>query len=206
MEGAALVRGPEDALELLDKRDTPHRMTGALKANRLEPRLKATLEQVGAGRHPCQADGRKRRRWRGTAHPERAGADGTAYTRGRRPVRAESEPRGWCASIIGAHADVAQLARASPCHGEGRGFESLHPLSAVCRDRRLRRARRADRSWAAILQSAPRRAPGPRRDGILPGDAQQPCLHACLDARCQTDVAYGDGQAERPGLRLSAGG
>src|ERR1035438_1097233 len=25
-------------------------------------------------------------------------------------------------------ADVAQLARASPCHGEGRGFESLHPL------------------------------------------------------------------------------
>ena len=27
-------------------------------------------------------------------------------------------------------ADVAQLARASPCHGEGRGFESLHPLEA----------------------------------------------------------------------------
>src|SRR5208282_4097488 len=26
------------------------------------------------------------------------------------------------------HADLAQLARASPCHGEGRGFESLHPL------------------------------------------------------------------------------
>src|SRR5207253_694350 len=25
-------------------------------------------------------------------------------------------------------ADVAQLARASPCHGEGRGFESHHPL------------------------------------------------------------------------------
>ena len=28
-----------------------------------------------------------------------------------------------------ASADVAQLARASPCHGEGRGFEPLHPLS-----------------------------------------------------------------------------
>lgn len=28
-------------------------------------------------------------------------------------------------------ADVAQLARASPCHGEGRGFESLHPLHSV---------------------------------------------------------------------------
>src|SRR5258707_9873279 len=27
-----------------------------------------------------------------------------------------------------ARADVAQLARASPCHGEGRGFESHHPL------------------------------------------------------------------------------
>src|SRR3954452_12870466 len=26
-------------------------------------------------------------------------------------------------------ADVAQLARASACHAEGRGFESLHPLS-----------------------------------------------------------------------------
>src|SRR5579862_2861789 len=28
-----------------------------------------------------------------------------------------------------AHADVAQLARASACHAEGRGFESHHPLS-----------------------------------------------------------------------------
>ncbi len=26
------------------------------------------------------------------------------------------------------HADVAQLARASPCQGEGRGFEPRHPL------------------------------------------------------------------------------
>ncbi len=26
------------------------------------------------------------------------------------------------------HADVAQLARASPCHGEGRGFDPRHPL------------------------------------------------------------------------------
>ena len=31
---------------------------------------------------------------------------------------------------MAARADVAQLARASPCHGEGRGFESLHPLSS----------------------------------------------------------------------------
>jgi DNA processing protein len=50
MEGAALVRGPEDALELLDKSDTAQRMAATPKANQLEPRLKATLEQVGAGR------------------------------------------------------------------------------------------------------------------------------------------------------------
>ena len=30
----------------------------------------------------------------------------------------------------GRHADVAQLARASPCHGEGREFESRHPLAS----------------------------------------------------------------------------
>src|SRR5207247_4990212 len=31
-------------------------------------------------------------------------------------------------AILAVHADVAQLARASACHAEGRGFESLHPL------------------------------------------------------------------------------
>lgn len=30
--------------------------------------------------------------------------------------------------MMGPLADVAQLARASACHAEGRGFESLHPL------------------------------------------------------------------------------
>src|SRR5437870_6095648 len=30
--------------------------------------------------------------------------------------------------MAGQSADVAQLARASACHAEGRGFESLHPL------------------------------------------------------------------------------
>ena len=33
------------------------------------------------------------------------------------------------AAILAARADVAQLARASACHAEGRGFESHHPLS-----------------------------------------------------------------------------
>jgi DNA processing protein len=49
MEGAALVRGPEDALELLYKRDAVHRTARTPQAAQLEPRLKATLEQVGAG-------------------------------------------------------------------------------------------------------------------------------------------------------------
>jgi DNA processing protein len=48
-EGAELVRGPEDALELLYKDDATRKMTKAPKAPQLEPRLRATLEQVGAG-------------------------------------------------------------------------------------------------------------------------------------------------------------
>ena len=35
------------------------------------------------------------------------------------------------------HADVAQLARASACHAEGRGFESHHPLSVTRWKRRV---------------------------------------------------------------------
>ena len=42
-EGAALIGGPEDALELLGGESPP-------QAPELEPRLRATLEQVGAGR------------------------------------------------------------------------------------------------------------------------------------------------------------
>ena len=34
-------------------------------------------------------------------------------------------------AILAALADVAQLARASACHAEGRGFESHHPLSLL---------------------------------------------------------------------------
>ena len=38
-------------------------------------------------------------------------------------------------------ADVAQLARASACHAEGRGFESLHPLQGEAPGNRLSDAR-----------------------------------------------------------------
>ena len=57
MEGAPLVRGPEDALELL-YRGNPlrgqdsktSRIYGTPKPTELEPRLKETLEQVGIGK------------------------------------------------------------------------------------------------------------------------------------------------------------
>ncbi|HZL47780.1 MAG TPA: DNA-processing protein DprA [Solirubrobacteraceae bacterium] len=59
MEGAALVRGPEDALDLLyrgnpprsvDAAGTPKRSSTKRQSQQLEPRLQMTLEQVGAGR------------------------------------------------------------------------------------------------------------------------------------------------------------
>jgi DNA processing protein len=56
-EGAALVRGPGDALELLGHPNAPRsvdgmprQLTSAPQPPELEPRLRATLEQVGAGR------------------------------------------------------------------------------------------------------------------------------------------------------------
>jgi DNA processing protein len=56
MNGAALVRGPEDVLDLLDVDDPPSNPRGgrrsagtASRTATLEPRLQATLEQVGAG-------------------------------------------------------------------------------------------------------------------------------------------------------------
>ncbi len=57
MQGAPLVRGPGDALELLGGGSTPQRTNetpwgtnGTMQVQTLEPRLRATLEQVGAGR------------------------------------------------------------------------------------------------------------------------------------------------------------
>jgi DNA processing protein len=57
MAGAPLVRGPEDVLDLLYKgnvsrgmTETPRRRSGPPQVTELEPRLRETLEQVGAGR------------------------------------------------------------------------------------------------------------------------------------------------------------
>lgn len=67
MEGAALVRGPGDALELLYKGNPPRkpagipRITTTPQPAELEPRLKETLEQVGAGRDtPAKLTGTSR--------------------------------------------------------------------------------------------------------------------------------------------------
>ena len=57
-------------------------------------------------------------------------------------------------AILGPRADVAQLARASACHAEGRGFESLHPLSGKPRKRGFSVARIRARQGAAARMSA----------------------------------------------------
>ncbi len=57
-EGAHLVRGPQDALELLCGPETPERPAPTEEPVGLEPRLKAILELVGAGRDtPEKLDG-----------------------------------------------------------------------------------------------------------------------------------------------------
>ena len=65
----------------------------------------------------------------GPPRAQRAG--GQARQRGARPGHAARARRG--AAILRLLADVAQLARASACHAEGRGFESLHPLRRMPR-------------------------------------------------------------------------
>jgi DNA processing protein len=50
MEGARLVRGPADALELLCGPDAPAGVASSDGWAKLDPRLKTTLERVGAGR------------------------------------------------------------------------------------------------------------------------------------------------------------
>ena len=85
----------------------------------------------------------------------------------RRPARergARRRSRRLTAAILAAHADVAQLARASACHAEGRGFESHHPLSAKAPETGVFVVRRETLRLAAArsFQSASRpRPPGP---------------------------------------------
>ena len=108
-----------------------------------------------ARRVATSSNGRSRarratRRWAGTGMPSRtsplavaAGRDAEVRGRPDRPLRVGQGGelllhRGrvpWLgpppspAGRLTVPADVAQLARASACHAEGRGFESHHPLS-----------------------------------------------------------------------------
>ena len=86
--------------------------------------LQAAVARGGTAR-PASREGELHRR------PARA-------QRARRPARERSSRRGRQlkgGAILAAHADVAQLARASACHAEGRGFESHHPLSKALETR-----------------------------------------------------------------------
>src|SRR3954447_23571137 len=89
-------------------------------------------------------------------------------------------------------ADVAQLARASPCHGEGRGFESHHPLAAIGRPfgalsfarARLGAPGAVRRSW----QDRPVADPGPlrQREDLARHVAGEPAVERVLaSARSQ---------------------
>ena len=74
---------------------------------------------------------------RGSARRPRAAAAATLASRTAARIRRTARPyppalvQRRCREpglYCGTRADVAQLARASACHAEGRGFESLHPL------------------------------------------------------------------------------
>ena len=78
MEGAPMVRGPADALDLLYGLSRPHgHRRASPETAPLEPRLQAVLEQVGAGRDtPGQLDLHSRGRRRDDASARGTGAHG----------------------------------------------------------------------------------------------------------------------------------
>ena len=98
----------------------------------------ADLCRPGRPELPARGDDRNRTGVKGFAGP-RVSHSATSPRRvkvsGRSPAPDVEEAArkarcpGFAGLYSGAHADVAQLARASACHAEGRGFESHHPLS-----------------------------------------------------------------------------
>ncbi len=120
-EYRALVAGLERAAELQvgevevvsDSELLVKQMTGEYRVK--NEALRAALARGRAAR----AAGRE-----GALHGRPARAE-----RARRPARERGSGRSRARLECPSHADVAQLARASACHAEGRGFESHHPLS-----------------------------------------------------------------------------
>ena len=120
--GVGTTRGPADlvlcvgASHALSEAQPPEHTPAALQVLRrlVTPGGRVLLGEGFWQRPPAGAGGRARRCvW--TAEPRAATPHATLAQRPR-PI------------YTGRPADVAQLARASACHAEGRGFESLHPL------------------------------------------------------------------------------
>ena len=89
---------------------------------------------------------------------------------------------------MAARADVAQLARASPCHGEGRGFESLHPLSAKPPDFRGFRVFCRETQVAAVDMSSARVGSKPDLDSRDCASSEGPggCPSRDLESRANS--------------------
>ena len=96
----------------------------------------------------------------------------------RRPARergARRRSRRLTVAILPAHADVAQLARASACHAEGRGFESHHPLSRKPRFTRLSLCVALASDRRQVRSQVRSRTRARRRGRVRRRSARSPC-------------------------------
>ena len=119
-EYSALIAGLERASELqVDEVEVVSDSELLVKQMTGEYRVKnEALRQLS-----LEAARLARQRRKGALHGRPAGAE-----RARRQARERGSGRRGPRLDCDSHADVAQLARASACHAEGRGFESHHPL------------------------------------------------------------------------------
>jgi hypothetical protein len=129
-------------------------LRGDAGAHRLRGRGSALVPRKRRGQRIGDRD-RSTRRRRGTEQDDEGQDSATHRATVPRPAprsRRYREPGLYCA----ARADVAQLARASACHAEGRGFESLHPLLA-----KAPLPAGFSRSWRLVGADCPGRADQP---------------------------------------------
>src|SRR5215207_3657721 len=90
----------------------------------------------------------------------------------------------------GRRADVAQLARASACHAEGRGFESHHPLLVA--SRLLRGVFLVAAALIAGACSTGARDAAPQRAELASGKPlPSRCVHGIVDATATVTFVAG---------------
>ena len=169
-EYSALIAGLEKALELgVDEVEVVSDSELMVKQMLGEYRVKnEALQELWLARGRLARPARQGRLHRGAPRAQRAGRP--ARQRGPRRALGPS-----AAAILPPLADVAQLARASPCHGEGRGFESHHPLYKApgnggffrCLGRDDRSARNRQRLVAAHCCPIKRPVEGPADGGSI---------------------------------------